>query len=151
MRIRLGHALVVVAAMALLGSSCATAAAAKPRSTPKKTATSYIVVEVSDTHGDISYAVIGTKDYPARVKQAREAYQQELKAWTKARTDARKAKTPFKQSRPKPGSVKRLGSTYPTQERAKAYADKLTQKLEEKKAPAEDKKPDKGKVEPVEE
>ncbi|HUW55005.1 MAG TPA: hypothetical protein VMZ92_00060 [Planctomycetota bacterium] len=114
---------------------------AAPRSTrgdtaakETKTSTRYLVIEVRDTKGNVSFEVIDAKDLTKRTKDCRTQYQEALKEWNTAKATAKKNKEAFTEKKPVEPYVRQMGSSFKTEQKAKEYADKLQQAYEARKA-----------------
>jgi len=102
--------------------------------------TSYIVVMVKDCHGVVVFQVMPQKDFGKCKKEVTAQYKEALSAWNKARDAARKNKEKFEEKKPTPPVVTRKGPVFKTEEKARAYADKLSEKQDasEKKSKDEE-------------
>ena len=105
--------------------------------------TNHVVAMVKDCKGDVTYEVMPQKDFAGRKKEVMAQYKDALTEWMKARQEARKNKDAFKEKKPVRPLVIRKGPLFKTEEKAKTYADKLTQKRDAAKKKSEEKKSEK--------
>jgi hypothetical protein len=125
----------------VLGLLLAATAEAGPRTSEttttnkdKKTSTQYLVIQVRDTRGEISFEVIDAKDLAKRTKDCQTQYQEAVKAWTEAKAAAKKNKETFAEKKPVEAYVRQMGPSFKTREKAQEYADKLQAAYEARKA-----------------
>ncbi|KPL01429.1 MAG: hypothetical protein AMK75_04995 [Planctomycetes bacterium SM23_65] len=100
----------------------------------EKKSTWYIVVQVKDTKGEVSFEVIDAKNLTTRVKACREQYKEAVKEWNAARITAKKNKQTFTTKKPVEPYVRQVGSRFKSEAKAKEYAEKLRQLYEARKA-----------------
>jgi ABC-type Fe3+-hydroxamate transport system substrate-binding protein len=133
-------AVAVLAEGATPGATGGTHTGTTPKDKTAKAVT-YIVVEVKNMQGDISFEAIPSKDLPDRIKKCQTDYVEAMKQWTKDKADAKKKGEKFEEKKPVEPWVKRVGTTlFKEQDKATAYADKLQQQYDEMKKKAEEKK-----------
>jgi len=146
---------VVVTTAAVLWTGQVEAARRTTRKPDEKTGTvkktRYLVVQIKDMTGNVSFEVIPSNSFRNREKQQREEYKSSVKQWTQAKAKARKAKEEFTDKKPLQPSMRKIGSTMRDAEQAKAVAQKYQERyeamLEKKKKKAE--KEDKNKEKPT--
>ena len=111
-------------------SSVGWADASKGPPTPPPTppVINFIVIEVKDCFGGITYEGIQYSSLKDRIKRAHTDFLAAEKTWEKAKADAAKAGTKFDKPKPTEGYVHRIGETtvYKTQAEASEVAKKKT-------------------------
>ncbi len=96
----------------------------------------WIVVEVVDTKGQVSYEAIQDSTLHNRITRAQDDYVTAVQSWKKAKSLAAANKTKFDDKKPVPGSVSRVQTTpatYRSQNLANVVVLKLTKQLEARK------------------
>ena len=129
------------------GAWCETKSSTTTKSAPPKKETIYwVVVEVKNLKGDVTWEAIQYKDLKARLARPHDEFLTALEAWNKSKADAAKNKTKFSTPKPVEGYVKRVGDTtvYKTMEEARDAAKKLIDQAEARKKAAEEAKAAKG-------
>jgi hypothetical protein len=108
---------------------------AKPKTPPKPT---YIVVELMDVKGVITYDGIDLQSLNSRIATQRQAYVKALELWKKNKALADINKTKFTEEKPVKGYVRRVETTPPVfryVELAKAEAVQVAKQKQEGKSP----------------
>jgi len=108
----------------------------KPPAPPPKP--TYVVVEVMDVKGVITYEGIGLQSLKARIAAQRQAYLKALELWKKSKALADINKTKFTEEKPVRGYVRRVQTTPPGfkyLELAQAEAVQVAKQKKEGKSP----------------
>lgn len=91
---------------------------------PKKERVSLSIVQVGE-----ELRILPGREVPALRKELAERYNADLKEWKKEKTDAKKAKVPFTEEKPKAPAVKVLKTGISSQETAEKLAKEMTEKM----------------------
>ncbi|HUV38771.1 MAG TPA: hypothetical protein VMY39_04115, partial [Planctomycetota bacterium] len=103
----------------------------KPKDEESSKTTTYIVVQMKDMQGKVSFEAIPSKSFSERQKRMHEEYTQAVKEWEQAKAKARKEKAGFTDAKPLAPSMTRVGSTvFRDQDKAREAATKLQEKYE---------------------
>ena len=125
-------------ANAVAGEGAATGSGSRPPSGPsrdRKKAPQYVVAEVGNTVGETRYEAILDSDLAARRKECATLCREAMADWKKAVDEAKKNKEKFTEKKPVQPYVKKVTDGFPTEDQARAEAEKLRQKQQKQESP----------------
>jgi hypothetical protein len=97
----------------------------------------YIVAQILNVDGTMSFQAIGSNQLNERRKELRELYEEALKEWKTDALRAKKEKEKFTEKPPTKPDIARCRyapKTYKTEEEARAMAEKIQERWDEKMA-----------------